>query len=107
MRNSTMLTLSVCASLFGVLFMLSAAAAAFVINPENVYCIPVDPARPFEECTLTGPFYLVAAGGLGAGAVFGLLVGGLLLGAVMLVKLPFRSKAGEAASAIQHPSKDL
>lgn len=107
MRTGTILTLSICASLFGVLFMLSAAAAAYVINPNNIYCVPVDPARPFEECTLTGPFYVVAAGGLGAGALVGVIIGGLLLGVVMLVKLPFRSKPGEAAPAIQPASKDL
>ncbi len=106
MRTSTMLTLSVFASLFGVLFMLSAAAAAFVINPHNIYCIPVDPARPFEECTLTGPFYLVSAGGLGAGALVGLVIGGLLLGAARLVKMLFRSRS-DASPAIQPASKDL
>jgi len=93
-----MFTLSVCASLFGVLFAISAAAAAFVINPGNAYCVPVDSARPFEECTLTGPFYLVAAGGLGTGALFGLLVGGLLLGVVALVRMLFKphSRPGQA-----------
>jgi predicted lipid-binding transport protein (Tim44 family) len=91
-----MFTLSVCASLFGVLFALSAAAAAFVINPGNVYCVPVDAARPFEECTLTGPFYLVAAGGLGAGALFGLIIGGLLLGLVALLKMLFKPQSKAA-----------
>jgi predicted lipid-binding transport protein (Tim44 family) len=91
-----MFTLAVCASLFGVLFALSAAAAAFVINPDNVYCVPVDAARPFEECILTGPFYVVAAGGLGAGALFGVLIGGLLLGVFAVLKMLFKSQSKSA-----------
>jgi hypothetical protein len=50
-------------AVLGSLGALLAAAAAFIANPGNVYCLPVDPANPEGACELTAIFFLATAGG--------------------------------------------